>query len=102
MNSKNRLGASFRDPSGFLFTHDSLVYRQVNRAYQPQYDYLIDSGLYAALINDKRPLIKRISAAVAHKWANQLPDVSLGISMTVVVPRIAEMCAFFTHGRMSE
>jgi hypothetical protein len=53
MNSKNRLGASFRDPSGFLFTHDSLVYRQVNRLYQSQYDYLIDSGLYAALINDK-------------------------------------------------
>ncbi len=53
MNSKNRLGASFRDPSGFLFAHDSFVYRQVNRAYQPQYDYLIDSGLYAALINEK-------------------------------------------------
>ena len=31
MKTKNKpLGASFRDPSGFLFTRDGVLYRQVN------------------------------------------------------------------------
>ncbi len=44
------LGASFRDPSGFVFEHDGAVYRQVNRIYAEDYDHLMDSGLYAALV----------------------------------------------------
>jgi hypothetical protein len=43
------LGASFRDPSGFLFEHDGAVHRQVNRCCAPHYDRLMDSGLYADL-----------------------------------------------------
>jgi hypothetical protein len=44
-----RLGASFRDPSGFLFQRNQRLYRQVNRAYQADYDLLIGSGLYDEL-----------------------------------------------------
>jgi len=44
-----RLGASFRDPSGFLFQRNQCLYRQVNRAYQADYDLLIGSGLYDEL-----------------------------------------------------
>jgi hypothetical protein len=43
------LGASFRDPSGFVFEHDGSIYRQVNRSYAPHYDQLMESGLYAEL-----------------------------------------------------
>ena len=46
-----RLGASFRDPSGFLFKRDGVLYRQVNQAYQPHYDALFKSGLYERLTN---------------------------------------------------
>jgi ribosomal protein L11 methylase PrmA len=42
--------ASFRDPSGFLFTRDGVLYRQVNRSYAEDYRLLMDSGLYAALV----------------------------------------------------
>lgn len=42
-------GSSFRDPSGFIFTHDREVYRQVNDVYKSAYDLLISSGLYDAL-----------------------------------------------------
>lgn len=42
-------GASFRDPSGFLYYQDGALYRQVNRAYQPNYDHLMASGLYEKL-----------------------------------------------------
>ncbi len=40
---------SFRDPSGFLFRHDGVLYRQVNAAYQEHYDLLLASGLYRRL-----------------------------------------------------
>lgn len=40
-------GASFRDPSGFIF-HGAggELFRQVNKRYEPDYRALIDSGLY--------------------------------------------------------
>ena len=44
------LGASFRDPSGFVFEHAGAVYRQVNRIYSQDYDHLMASGLYAELV----------------------------------------------------
>jgi hypothetical protein len=40
---------SFRDPSGFLFWHEGVLYRQVNGAYQEHYDHLLASGLYREL-----------------------------------------------------
>jgi len=43
------LGASFRDPSGFLFTREGILYRQVNRLYAENYTRLMDSGLYGKL-----------------------------------------------------
>jgi hypothetical protein len=45
-----KLGASFRDPSGFLFTRDGILYRQVNQVYAADYMRLMDSGLYEKLV----------------------------------------------------
>lgn len=45
--------SSFRDPSGFLFLRDGLIYRQVNYKYKENYDHLINSGLYEALVGDE-------------------------------------------------
>jgi hypothetical protein len=53
-NSEHKLksvGASFRDPSGYVFTSDGVLYRQVNRIYQSNYDRLTASGLYQALVD---------------------------------------------------
>jgi len=44
-----KLPGSFRDPSGFLFVRDGVLYRQVNAPYRPHYDRLMTSGLYEAL-----------------------------------------------------
>jgi hypothetical protein len=49
--NRNNLGASFRDPSGFLFTHNGKLYRQVNRSYCSDYDHFIASGLYDRLVS---------------------------------------------------
>jgi hypothetical protein len=47
-----RSSASFRDPSGFLFFQEGLIYRQVNRIYKDYYDHLIQSGLYKRLVEE--------------------------------------------------
>ena len=53
--SKQRTGrkvpGSFRDPSGFLFYQDGLLYRQINAVYRKDYDYLMNSGLYNSLVD---------------------------------------------------
>jgi hypothetical protein len=48
----NRLSSSFRDPSGFLFFDDGMLFRSVSRFYQQNYDHLIQSGLYKKLVAD--------------------------------------------------
>ena len=45
----NREAGSFRDPSGFVFRHDGITYRQINASFGAQYRQLIDSGLYDEL-----------------------------------------------------
>jgi hypothetical protein len=47
--NSDTIGASFRDPSGFLFSRDGILYRQVNRVYADDYSHLINSGLYEKL-----------------------------------------------------
>jgi predicted nicotinamide N-methyase len=49
-NKIQALSASFRDPSGFLFKRDGVLYRQVNQVYAEEYTRLMDSGLYAKLV----------------------------------------------------
>jgi hypothetical protein len=44
------LPASFRDPSGFLFSYQGTIHRQVNQPYQRHYERLMESGLYASLV----------------------------------------------------
>lgn len=44
--------ASFRDPSGFIFERNGIIYRQVNQIYQDNYDLLMNSGLYDRLIEE--------------------------------------------------
>jgi hypothetical protein len=48
-----RLAASFRDPSGFVFSHGGTLYRQVNRVFADEYDACTASGLYDALARER-------------------------------------------------
>ena len=54
MKTSDRHSASFRDPSGFLFTRDGVLYRQVNQSYQTHYDLLMTSGLYDRLVESQK------------------------------------------------
>ena len=52
-----RVHASFRDPSGYLFTQDGVLYRRISSSYKPHYDHLRKSGLYEKLV-ERRLLIR--------------------------------------------
>lgn len=52
MISSDRQSASFRDPSGFLFSRDGILYRQVNHSYREDYDLLMSSGLYEEFVEE--------------------------------------------------
>ncbi|MBU2540886.1 MAG: SAM-dependent methyltransferase [Candidatus Omnitrophica bacterium] len=49
LKPNENVSSSFRDPSGFLFYRDGLIYRQINISYKRNYDRLMNSGLYKAL-----------------------------------------------------
>ncbi len=46
----DRIAASFRDPSGFLFTRNGVLYRQINKSYAQDYSLFMGSGLYESLV----------------------------------------------------
>jgi hypothetical protein len=41
--------SSYRDPSGFIFEKEGIIYRQVNKSYQEHFDFFIESGCYKHL-----------------------------------------------------
>jgi hypothetical protein len=43
--------ASFRDNSGFIFSKQGCLYRQVNSSYKEEFDAYVGSGLHQALVN---------------------------------------------------
>lgn len=61
----DRVGGSFRDPSGYVFKQNGTLYRHVALSYRENYDLLISSGLYQALVQEE--------LLVAH---DELPDKS--------------------------
>ncbi len=50
LKPSQRLPASFRDPSGFLFESDGVLLREVDLSFQESYDGFVASGLCAELI----------------------------------------------------
>jgi len=47
-----KINSSFRDPSGFVFFRDGIIYRQINKCHKENYDYFIESGLYQKLVDE--------------------------------------------------
>ena len=50
---QNKLGCSFRDPSGFIFKDNGILYRQINKSYRENYRLLMNSGLCKKLAEEK-------------------------------------------------
>jgi len=50
MENKDLEKSSFRDPSGFLFYRDKILFRQINQSYEDNYELMMSSGLYNKLV----------------------------------------------------
>lgn len=50
IRSVSALDSSFRDPAGFLFRRDGILYRQISPMGVSDYAWLMTSGLYAELV----------------------------------------------------
>ena len=84
-NKDDSLGASFRDPSGFLFSRGGILYRQVNRAGADDYTRFMQSGLYDKLV--------KANLLIPHAETDETPaDASL--SFKVIRP---ERVAFISY-----
>jgi len=64
----SRVPGSFRDPSGYLFWHESKLLRTVHTSYQKHFEWLTSSGLYKKLTEQK--------LLIPHKGTALRPDVS--------------------------
>ena len=42
--------SSYRDPSGFIFSRNAVIYRQVNKNFAEHFDHFISSGCYDELV----------------------------------------------------
>jgi hypothetical protein len=49
MKNNQRVASSFRDPNGFIFVREGVLYRQINQSYSSEYSHLMESGLYNKL-----------------------------------------------------
>ncbi len=54
------LDSSFRDPSGFLYTRDGTLYRQVNQVFREPFEAFLASGLCDDLIRDRKLVAHRL------------------------------------------
>lgn len=83
-NNSPRHPASFRDPSGFIFKRDGVLYRQVNQLYGRTYDQLNESGLFTQLTRDH--------LLIAHEQVDEAPaetDIAHCVIQPAVVPFIS-------------
>ena len=84
MNS-NQHPASFRDPSGFLFSHEDALYRQVNQKYADEYKALMESGLYDNL--------SKIGRLITHEEVS-IPAPQPEIAFKVIQPELVPFISY--------
>ena len=54
MTKMTREPSSYRDPSGYIFTHEGRLYRQVNQRFKKEFEHLVNSGCYRELVEQKK------------------------------------------------
>jgi hypothetical protein len=99
--------ASFRDPSGFMFSYKDQLYRQVQPIYKPHYDHLMASGLYADLTGTGLliPHTEIVPAKVKAKGAykvlqpQRIPLISYPFEWSFSQLREAALCTLEVHKR---
>ena len=58
--------ASYKDPAGFVYKKDGVIYRQINTIAQKDFDLLLESGLYKDLVS-RNHLIRHEAVPLSKK-----------------------------------
>jgi len=74
---------SFRDPEGFMFERDGVLYRQINQSGRSSYRSLMDSGLYDHL--------RELGLIIPHTEVDVPPAESEGAELVIAPERIQFM-----------
>ena len=80
-----QLSASFRDPSGFLFSYNGVLYRQINHKYGQEYKQLMESGLYDKLV--------KAGLLISHIEVNQAP-AEPALSYKIIQPERVQFISY--------
>ncbi|MCH7548131.1 MAG: SAM-dependent methyltransferase [Candidatus Krumholzibacteriota bacterium] len=80
------VGGSFRDPSGFVFTRDGVVYRQVNRVYAATLDEFMSSGLYDELVTT--------GLIVSHERTDDVPAPRPEVCDRIIRPQLVPFISY--------
>jgi hypothetical protein len=72
--------SSFRDPSGFIFYRNGKILRQINISYRPNFDRLMESGLYKQLTDSE--------FLIAHCLSTEAPYESESCSLVIEPQKI--------------
>ena len=80
-----KLSASFKDPDGFLFKSNNILYRQINTSYKDNYDCLISSGLYENLAQN--------NLLISHD-EEQIPSFNPEILYKIIRPEIINFISY--------
>ena len=83
--TKKTENSSFRDPSGFIFYHEGICYRQINLIYKENYDYFLESGLYKKLTNQE--------LLIPHKTAD-IPHLSFPNGYLTIQPEVIPFVSY--------
>lgn len=83
---KIKVQSSFRDRSGFVFTFNKNIYRQVNTSYQEEYKYLINSALYDKLVQN--------TLLIPHEETPEIGFLLQGPGSTILKP---EQISFISY-----
>ena len=76
--TSGRLGSSFRDPAGFIFTRSGRILRQINKIGAADYDALMSSGLYDTL--------SKSDALIGHTECPDEPPAEPAESHRIIAP----------------
>lgn len=85
MENSHQLAASFRDPSGFLFRRDGVLYRQINKSYQADYDLLMSSGLYDQLV--------KAGLLIPHREVSIEPEIP-ELAYKIIQPEVVDFISY--------
>lgn len=88
-----QLSASYKDPSGFVFMREGVLYRQVNRVYKDNHDLLMSSGLYDELVK-KKHLVPHSEARAVKLVADDAHSMDSGQGYRIIKPEPVDFVSY--------